>query len=71
MRGYLPTLTALCLAAASPAWAYTAYISNEKGNTVSVIDTDKWAVTQYDQGRSAAEGHRVHPRRQIRDGRRR
>jgi PQQ-dependent catabolism-associated beta-propeller protein len=45
MRGTLLTLSALWLAAASPAWAYTAYISNEKGNTVSVIDTDKWTVT--------------------------
>src|ERR1700743_2179309 len=31
--------------AASPARAYTAYVSNEKGNTVSVIDTEKWAAT--------------------------
>src|SRR6202035_249225 len=45
MRGYPLTLSALWLAAASPAWAYTAYVSHEKGNTVSVIDTDKWAVT--------------------------
>ena len=27
------------------AWAYTAYVSNEKGNTVSVIDLDKMEVT--------------------------
>src|SRR6202049_276610 len=45
MRGTLLTLSALWLAAVSPAWAYTAYISNEKSNTVTVIDTDKWAVT--------------------------
>ncbi len=45
MRGYLLTLPALWLVAANPASAYTAYVSNEKGNTVSVIDTDKWAVT--------------------------
>src|SRR6202046_706555 len=45
MRGTLLTLSALWLAAARPAWARTAYISNEKGNTVSVIDTDKWTVT--------------------------
>src|SRR3954471_13080987 len=36
---------ALSLAAATPAMAFIAYVSNEKGNTVSVIDTDKWAVT--------------------------
>src|SRR6185436_11214062 len=35
---------AVWLAAATPASAYIAYVSNEKGNTVSVIDTDKWAV---------------------------
>ena len=34
-----------CFMAAGPACAYTAYVSNEKGNTVSVIDTEKWAVT--------------------------
>jgi YVTN family beta-propeller protein len=45
MRGYPLALSALWLAAVGPVWAYTAYVSNEKGNTVSVIDTDKWAVT--------------------------
>jgi YVTN family beta-propeller protein len=44
-RCWLTCLTMTCLAAASPARAYTAYVSNEKGNTVSVIDTDKWTVT--------------------------
>src|SRR3954464_14555016 len=33
------------LALTPPAWAFVAYVSNEKGNTVSVIDTEKWAVT--------------------------
>src|SRR3984893_1277897 len=33
-----------CAFAASPAGAYLAYVSNEKGNTVSVIDTAKWEV---------------------------
>src|SRR3954453_12523632 len=38
-------LTSLLSAApVSPAVAYTAYISNEKGNTISVIDTDKMQV---------------------------
>src|SRR6204780_4582118 len=45
MRGTLLTLSALWLAAGGPARGYTAYISNEKGNTVTVIDTDKWTVT--------------------------
>src|ERR1700756_6048327 len=40
------SLAALSLTAAHPASAYTAYVSNEKGNTVTVIDTDKWAVTK-------------------------
>ncbi|MET0723286.1 MAG: YVTN family beta-propeller repeat protein [Tardiphaga sp.] len=35
----------LC-AFASPAHAFIAYISNEKSNTVSVIDTDTWTVTK-------------------------
>ena len=37
---------AVWLAAAAPASAFIAYVSNEKSNTVSVIDTDKWAVTK-------------------------
>ena len=36
----------LSLAHASPASAYLAFVSNEKGNTVSVIDTDTWTVTK-------------------------
>src|SRR5581483_5098444 len=39
------SLSALWLAAASPASAFVAYVSNEKGNTVSVIDTETWTVT--------------------------
>ena len=34
------------IAAAMPAFAFVAYVSNEKSNTVSVIDTDKWIVTK-------------------------
>ena len=37
---------ALWLAAAVPAHAVEAYVSNEKGNTVSVVDTDNWTVTK-------------------------
>jgi len=33
------------LATAAPASAFLAYVSNEKSNTVSVIDTDSWTVT--------------------------
>src|SRR3954465_12715326 len=32
------------LAGTLPASAFIAYVSNEKGNTLSVIDTEKWAV---------------------------
>jgi YVTN family beta-propeller protein len=32
--------------AASPAAAYMAYVSNEKGNTVTIIDTDKMEVVK-------------------------
>src|SRR3954469_642607 len=37
-------LSALALTAA-PAHAFLAYVSNEKSNTVSVIDTESWTVT--------------------------
>src|ERR1700738_2047497 len=36
---------AVWLAGTLPAGAFVAYVSNEKSNTVSVIDTDKWVVT--------------------------
>src|SRR5215467_5407021 len=39
------TALALVLMTAAHAQAYTAYVSNEKGNTVSVIDLDKMEVT--------------------------
>ena len=45
----LPTLTfavACAGLAAVPAQAYLAYVSNEKGNTISVVDTDKLAVVK-------------------------
>lgn len=32
--------------AATPASAFVAYVSNEKGNTVTVIDTTSWTVTK-------------------------
>src|SRR5947209_14112186 len=44
-RCLLPALTAW-LTAITPAGAYIAYVSNEKSNTVSVIDTDSWTVTR-------------------------
>jgi len=43
---YVLSATVLWLAHATTASAFIAYVSNEKGNTVSVIDTDKWAVTK-------------------------
>ena len=52
-EGHSPRMTALKLmaiglglTAAVPARAYTAYVTNEKDNTVSVIDTDTWKVTK-------------------------
>src|SRR5690348_12390873 len=48
----LPTLRsflfglALAFTFAAPANAYLAYVSNEKGNTVSVIDTEKMQVVK-------------------------
>ena len=36
----------LSIAGAHQAMAYLAYVSNEKSNTVSVIDTNKWEVVR-------------------------
>ena len=41
----LVAITLAMLSLASPASAFIAYVSNEKSNTVSVIDTDSWRVT--------------------------
>src|SRR6266850_4894346 len=46
MRRCLLAGMAAWLAAATPASAFIAYVSNEKSNTVSVIDTDSWTVTK-------------------------
>src|SRR6266404_2497526 len=43
-RHFLVAGIAVWLAGTLPARAFVAYVSNEKSNTVSVIDTDKWAV---------------------------
>src|SRR5258708_10954691 len=42
----LVTGVAVWIAGILPARAFIAYVSNEKSNTVSVIDTEKWAVTK-------------------------
>ena len=45
------TLAALGFALASPALANMVYVSNEKGNTITVIDSDTWdVVTEFDAG---------------------
>ena len=38
--------TAVCLLLGSPAHAYLAYVSNEKANTVTVIDTDRFEAVK-------------------------
>src|SRR5437660_327156 len=38
--------TVIATGLAQPAAAVMAYVSNEKGNTISVIDTDKWQVVK-------------------------
>ena len=73
-RMWLPLPLARAVRAAcrrNAASAYIAYVSNEKSNTVSVIDTDKWAVTETIKVGQRPRGIEYHPRRQIRDGRRR
>lgn len=39
-------LNALPFVMASPAGAFTAYVSNEKGNSITLIDTAKMEVTK-------------------------
>src|ERR1700724_1114094 len=39
-------LNALAFVMASPAGAFTAYVSNEKGNSITIIDTGKMEVTK-------------------------
>jgi YVTN family beta-propeller protein len=39
-------LNALAFGMASPAGAFTAYVSNEKGNSITIIDTGKMEVTK-------------------------
>src|ERR1700752_588268 len=46
MTRFLATAFALVALLTTPARAYMAYVSNEKSNTVSVIDTDKLAVVK-------------------------
>ncbi len=39
-------LNALAFVMTSPAAAFTSYVSNEKGNSISIIDTGKMEVTK-------------------------
>jgi YVTN family beta-propeller protein len=41
-----PTWCTILLLLTGPANAFSAYVSNEKANTVSVIDTGTWTVTK-------------------------
>lgn len=46
-----PLLTAALCLAASGAFAGKAFVSNERGNTITVVDTDSWEVlTEFDGG---------------------
>ena len=51
-------LSASLAAGASRADAATAYITNEKGNSISVIDLDKLEVDEDGEGRAAPARHR-------------
>ena len=59
LRRLLLALT-FSMLAAGQANAYLAYVSNEKSNTVSVIDTEQMGGGANHQGRPAAARHRVH-----------
>ena len=60
----LPFVFGVCLSvvAGGDACAFTAYVSNEKGNTVSVIDTNKWEVVKTIKVGQTAARHRHSPR---------
>ena len=48
---FRPLLTAALCLAASGAFAGKAFVSNERGNTITVVDTDSWEVlTEFDGG---------------------
>src|SRR5258705_12836365 len=55
-RHCLVTGIAVWLAGTLPAGAFIAYVSNEKSNTVSLIDTDKGAVIKTIKGGQRPRG---------------
>ena len=63
---WLPLMLGVCLSMifVSEAGAFTAYISNERSNTVSVIDTNKWEVVRPSRSGSA---HAASPSPRIRN----
>ena len=53
------------------AFAFRAYVSNEKGNSISVIDTDKMVTVATIQTGQRPRGIEVLPRQAVVRGRRR
>jgi len=51
----------IALSLAAPASAYTVFVSNEKGNTISVIDSETWEVVHTFDGGQRPRGITISP----------
>ena len=60
MKNLLLGITLLCSFAA-PVWANKAFVSNERDNTISVIDTDSWEVIHQFNGGNRPRGITLSP----------
>ena len=56
-----PLTLALALLAATPALANKAFVSNERGNTITVVDTDTWEVITEFPGGNRPRGITISP----------
>lgn len=54
-------LATACVCAASGAWAGKAFVSNERGNDITVIDTDTWEVIETFPGGNRPRGITLSP----------
>ena len=50
---------------AAPAGAYTVYVSNERGNSITILDSETLEVVDGDPGRPAPARHQPQPGRQV------
>ncbi|MEM7750682.1 MAG: beta-propeller fold lactonase family protein, partial [Pseudomonadota bacterium] len=54
-------LAVAALFLAAPAAAFTVYVTNEKGNTVTIIDSETWEVTGTIEGGQRPRGITISP----------